>query len=56
MQGRDLQTNEIAVEALLGHRLSHLEMANRYGGQYGAEAMRQAIQPIWEQLDQWIMK
>ena len=33
--GRDTQSNEIAVEALLGHRLSHSEMANRYGGKYG---------------------
>ena len=52
--GRDLQSNEIAIEAMLGHRLSHSEMTNRYGGKYGAEAMRKAVDPVWEQLDEWV--
>lgn len=52
--GRDLQSNEIAIEAMLGHRLSHSDMANRYGGKYGAEAMRKAVAPVWEQLDEWV--
>ncbi len=52
--GRDLQSNEITIEAMLGHSVSHLEMANRYGGKYGEEAMRKAIAPAWEQLDEWV--
>ncbi|WP_041426707.1 hypothetical protein [Synechococcus sp. CC9311] len=52
--GRDLQSNEIAIEAMLGHRLSHSDMANRHGGKYGAEAMRKAVAPAWEQLDEWV--
>ena len=52
--GRDLQANEFAVEAMLGHRLSVSEQANTYGGRYGHKAMRKAVAPIWEQLDEWL--
>lgn len=51
---RDLQAGEIAIEALQGHRLTHSEQANRYGGKYGAEAMRKAVKPVWDKLDEWI--
>lgn len=52
--GRELQANEFAVEAMLGHRLSGSEQANTYGGKYGHKAMRKAVEPIWEQLNEWV--
>ena len=51
---RDEHADQIGLEAMLGHVLSHSHMANMYGGKYGHEAMRKAVEPVWRQLDEWM--
>lgn len=49
--GRELKVDPTTVEAMLGHRLSISDMANVYGDGYSPETLREAIQPIWDWLD-----
>ncbi len=50
--GRDLKLEPDPIEAAVGHSLG--TMKDRYGDGYSTDALRAAMTPIWEQLDQWL--
>ena len=39
---------------MLSHRLSHSDMAIRFGDKHEAEATRKALDPVRENLDEWV--
>lgn len=48
---RDLKLEPLAIEAMLGHKLPGMESV--YGAGFSVEAKREAVQGLWEQLDEW---
>ena len=53
--GRSHQVDPAHIEALLGHRLSISQMSNVYGHGYDPEVLRNALTPVWKQIDSWLL-
>ena len=53
--GRSNQVDPAHIEALLGHRLSISQMSNVYGHGYDPEVLRNALTPVWKQIDSWLL-
>ena len=53
--GRSKQVDPAHIEALLGHRLSISQMSNVYGHGYDPEVLRNALTPVWKQIDSWLL-
>lgn len=49
---RDLGGPEDVIEAFVGHKLEG--MKSTYGDGYSVERFREAIQPVWNQLETWL--
>ena len=52
--GRDLQADTMTMEAVLGHKLPGMQAV--YGSGFSVPAMRTALAPVWQQLDQWVLQ
>lgn len=52
--GRDLQADTMTMEAVLGHKLPCMQSV--YGSGFSVPAMRTALAPVWQQLDQWVLQ
>ena len=50
--GRDIGAQPDPIEVYVGHKLKG--MKSTYGDGYGIDALREAIEPVWQQLDQWL--
>ncbi len=50
--GRDLQVEADVLEAYVGHKLPG--MKDVYGDGYAVDTFREVIQPIWNQLYEWV--
>ena len=53
--GRSNQVDPAHIEALLGHRLSIIQMSNIYGQGYDPEVLRRALASVWKQIDSWLL-
>ena len=50
--GRDLGVPPDPIEAFCGHKLDGMKAT--YGNGYSVEAFREAVHPLWTQLDEWV--
>ena len=50
--GRDVGAPPDPIEVYVGHKLKGMKAT--YGDGMGIDAMREAIEPVWQQLDQWL--
>ena len=50
--GRDVGAAPDPIEVYVGHKLKGMKAT--YGDGMSIDAMREAIEPVWQQLDQWL--
>lgn len=50
--GRDVGAAPDPIEVYVGHKLKGMKAT--YGDGYGIDALREAMEPVWQQLDQWL--
>ena len=50
--GRDVGAAPDPIDVYVGHELKGMKAT--YGDGYGIDALREAMGPAWQQLDQWL--